>query len=161
MPLRGLLNGAAIRARNSTVFARSSSSDSCFIAGSKSLIVATTGHSRLMIRSFEVPKTFVNTLSIKTKLSVYQCKWQRRKQAKRRNDSNKKKRKNRNQRPRITGVSVQRQQQRQRDSHCDCRNQNPSPPLPILNHADLPLQLSVPASTFPWKWIEHADRWLE
>ena len=57
------------------VLARNCSSESCFVSSSRALMVATTGHSFLMMRSFEVPKILVSTLSIKTKISVYQCKW--------------------------------------------------------------------------------------
>ena len=67
--------GAAIRALNSTVLARNSSSVRGLRLASRSLMVATTGQSRLMSRSFAVPKILVNALSKNTGFSVYQCKW--------------------------------------------------------------------------------------
>ena len=66
---------AAIRARNSTVLARNCSSVSCFVSASRALISATIGISRLIRRSFAVPKILVRTLSKNTGFSVYQCKW--------------------------------------------------------------------------------------
>ena len=44
------------------------------IPGSRSLMVATTGIKRLMIRSLEVPKILVSIVSKNTGFSVYQCK---------------------------------------------------------------------------------------
>ena len=53
---------AAIRALNSTVFARSCSSLRAFVCGSSALISATRGSRRFTTRSLLVPKTFVRTL---------------------------------------------------------------------------------------------------
>ena len=69
------LKRAAMRARNSTVLARSCSSESFSISGSRALIWATMGSSFLMTRSLAVPNTLVSALSKNTGVSIFQCKW--------------------------------------------------------------------------------------
>src|SRR5277367_2420606 len=54
-----------MRARNSAVLARSLSSESFCISGSRALIAATRGCNRLTSRSFFVPKTLPNKVLIK------------------------------------------------------------------------------------------------
>src|SRR5579872_1136310 len=66
---------ALMRVRNSSVLARSSSSESFWIPGSSALMVATAGVKRLMARSFAVPKTFVRALSKNTEHSSFKFKW--------------------------------------------------------------------------------------
>ncbi len=60
-----------MRALNSAVLAFSSSSESFSIAGSIALMVFTLGVSRLMSRSFAVPKILVRILSKNTLVSDF------------------------------------------------------------------------------------------
>src|SRR5271168_802618 len=57
-----------MRDRNSSVLARSSSSESFCISGSRALIAATRGSRRLTSRSFLVPKTLPSKVLIKTEI---------------------------------------------------------------------------------------------